>query len=803
MLTLRTDLNRKITASELDANFTYLLQQIQSSTGSVATTFTDVTYSELVQKIGSSELVPGTFYQITDYKTAYDQPDYDYDYSPTYSETSYKVGPTNSLVVLAIDNNKISNQAWQPDFPNDFIKWDWTWDQTEVTGGTAFGRITERIDEFNNRTDYDHRNVVFKRYKHYKYDRNFPMGGTLSITNIGTYSNQVIGYGTTFSELSADGFINFYNKTWKIDEIIDDNNMIISGVSTFTGSVYDWYESYPVTSNLPGDLYYFNDWDSDNFSISDGGMDMYDGANIMLTELENQIPYTHTQVEAFDDFVGLTIPDFLMDGSIVGGLTSSAIFGTGSSYFTNLYPGLFVMCAATVSVDRFGIDGNIGTDGNGMVDVLQFTHSVGENVYSAFVKRVYDTNDPSINQIIIVPGELTGITQSYDETTEDDTHILDGLSGRDKIYYLLMALREGVKLTDLEVEGIVSDFLDLADGLSLESLLTELNSNYELVTSTKALEFLYTSTAMSNIVDDDYREYPLFVGSASNNWFGNVANLYPNRSDFILANNVFIGESNKNHVKDLFLNNTICSYCYDNNIGIGFISNQIFGEMNNNKIGNYFENNTFYNVIESCVFENYTVDNNIIGNMFNNKFGDNIYYNTFTIFDGSENNIIGKNFEENLLKVIWFGNNNIGNFFVGNRLDSGEFSNNNIKSEFYNNNINVGIFYENNLINSFGNNIIFGESFGENTTNKFNDNNIDNSFARNHFLNDFQNNINDGLEIVDNIFECNISGFSLNASSASELLTSPVTAHVSKNELGVETIWWINSGGTVSSATLD
>ena len=49
----------------------------------------------------------------------------------------------------------------------------------------------ERIDEFNNRTDYDHRNIKFKRYKTRLLDGTAP-GRILSMTDglvIGTNSN--------------------------------------------------------------------------------------------------------------------------------------------------------------------------------------------------------------------------------------------------------------------------------------------------------------------------------------------------------------------------------------------------------------------------------------------------------------------------------------------------------------------------------------------------------------------------------------------------------------------------------------
>ncbi len=92
-----------------------------------------------------------------------DQPDFDNSRNPITSG-NYKQGPVEPLMILATSVNTISNEAYQLAYPNDKITYDWTYNITEVTNSAAFGRITERVDEFNNRTDYDHRNILLKRY---------------------------------------------------------------------------------------------------------------------------------------------------------------------------------------------------------------------------------------------------------------------------------------------------------------------------------------------------------------------------------------------------------------------------------------------------------------------------------------------------------------------------------------------------------------------------------------------------------------------------------------------------------------
>jgi hypothetical protein len=52
-------------------------------------------------------------------------------------------------LVFATSENTISTTAYQPLYPNDRIQYDVSFGQTEITSGNAYGRITERIDEFN------------------------------------------------------------------------------------------------------------------------------------------------------------------------------------------------------------------------------------------------------------------------------------------------------------------------------------------------------------------------------------------------------------------------------------------------------------------------------------------------------------------------------------------------------------------------------------------------------------------------------------------------------------------------------
>ena len=93
--------------------------------------------------------------------------------------------------------------------------------------------------------------------------------------------------------------------------------------------------------------------------------------------------------------------------------SSDAAFGVGSRYFTAKYTGLFVLAVEHLDVSMFQISGNNGADGGGTLDgALLSTVSHGQP-FTIFVKRVFNAGDPSINHIVMVPGNGAGITPYF------------------------------------------------------------------------------------------------------------------------------------------------------------------------------------------------------------------------------------------------------------------------------------------------------------------------------------------------------------------------------------------------------
>ena len=173
------------------------------------------------------------------------------------------------------------------------------------------------------------------------------------------------------------------------------------------------------------------------YYILDGGLDMYDGGNHLNTDLASDIPYTNGVVTASD-----------------------AQFGAGSEYFTAKFPGLFVLAAHQISVSTFTITGNNGADGGGNADGAVLSTTVDGLPFTLYVKRVFNAFDPSINHIVIVPGNGAGISQSFAASTDDDLHQVAGLGSVSDLFYLLVARQSGAHLDDADVLAIADRFLE-------------------------------------------------------------------------------------------------------------------------------------------------------------------------------------------------------------------------------------------------------------------------------------------------------------------------------------------------------
>jgi hypothetical protein len=222
-----------------------------------------------------------------------------------------------------------------------------------------------------------------------------------------------------------------------------------------------------------------------NNEISDGGNDMYDGGNRLHTNLfpTNYIPYTHSQAEL----------EFPKDGAIVSGDT---YFGSGSQYFTNMYPGMFVLGVSGASVSSFSIEGNNGADTSGSVESGQFASSG----WTCFYKTVWDgytPGDPTINHLILTLGDGTGITHECASSTDDDHDVISGTIPA-RFYYVLVSNRNGSRLTESDLQTIAAAFLTKV-GNPLSVTLSNLNAGFEDITATVPDLFTFSDDGVGEI----------------------------------------------------------------------------------------------------------------------------------------------------------------------------------------------------------------------------------------------------------------------------------------------------------------
>ncbi|UCD39038.1 MAG: choice-of-anchor D domain-containing protein [Fidelibacterota bacterium] len=196
-----------------------------------------------------------------------------------------------------------------------------------------------------------------------------------------------------------------------------------------------------VTNAIP-ERFDFSDGITGNY-ISDGGNDMYDGGNYLSTDLGQAIYYSDNTI------------------------ATDAAVGTNGRYFTRKYDGLFVFAADLDNVDYFEIGGNLGADGDGVVDGIVLESVVRGVSYTGYVKRVYDSWDPSVNHMIIVVNNGAA-DHEFATYTDNDYHRVTGLTGATRIYYLLYSSYDdyyefgGQRINDHATQVIMSAFLEAA-----------------------------------------------------------------------------------------------------------------------------------------------------------------------------------------------------------------------------------------------------------------------------------------------------------------------------------------------------
>lgn len=299
-----------------------------------------------------------------------------------------------------------------------------------------------------------------------------------------------------FAKITSKGVFATFNDPFDFEE--EPRSVLVSSNgSVFVGGEFNKPNYKIAKFNQDGSLVksfvleYSGEW----FGISDGGEDLEDGGNFINTNLTQvyadityddvisiaSIPNTHVPAwndVSYDNFniFGYEYNPTNPNGVVADG---TSYFGAGSSYFTNMYSGMFCLVAKDISIEEFSVTGNSGADGDGEVRATSFEISFNGEIYSCFLKSIYDNSDPSMNQLIIVDGSLSGLTQLYDNSSDYDDHCVQGLTGRNMVAYILLCRGKDIG------NGSYGDPLDYGNANQIALMFLNIINGGQIIYDTK------------------------------------------------------------------------------------------------------------------------------------------------------------------------------------------------------------------------------------------------------------------------------------------------------------------------------
>jgi uncharacterized repeat protein (TIGR02059 family) len=192
----------------------------------------------------------------------------------------------------------------------------------------------------------------------------------------------------------------------------------------------------------------YSGYGSGGDAIDDGGDDMYDGGNMISTNLGGGLSYNYNSLQI----------DLLQFGQ---GSKSKVVHGSS----------FWMLAVENSQASYVQIDGNTGADGHGRVVTSELV--LGD--YRVFVKHIndeykYQSNpdqyteddvdlDPSINHIFIVKN--TGLhTQDFSLDTDDDYHQISGFEPGEDFVYALIAGDRGYQYSEAELQSIAQTIIN-------------------------------------------------------------------------------------------------------------------------------------------------------------------------------------------------------------------------------------------------------------------------------------------------------------------------------------------------------
>lgn len=615
---------------------------------------TEVTHSQILGLINASELNEGSYYKITDFKTCYDQPDYDI-YGNAIVEGNYKQGDNYPIIVFATSNNTLDSYAFQPDFPKDIIRYDVSWTQSEITSGTAYGRITERIDNLNNRTDYDHREILFKRYNWYAYDANDPQQGTISVAN-----GLVTGVDTQFTNLSVgwDIAIPFFSELYFTILSIDSNTQM-----SLTGSVWNVTATNIKYYLLDYPMYYKsakkNNVNDDFFEYTTFG-----------DAIDNETAINNYIGDHANSHIEWGTGDFLLANNVF--LSGEYI---NNKFGNNCYNNTFDDDCTDNTIGNF-FTNNITDDdfdGNQIGNYFQ-----GNVITANFQRNVVGEN---FNSNIITVGSF--YRNKIGEQFENNK-----ISGADFQNNILGNAFNANSIKTIN-QGFIKNIIGV--GFNGNRIKSYFDSNtFGNGANNNEFHTPFYENKIGDYFEDNMVYSDFYENHIKNDFYqntiGDLSNIggytyYRNSIGVECKGNLFGGNAYKNQIANYFVTNQIGTEFSNNVIGNGFFVNTIGEQFQYNLIGNEF---TFNNIAD------YFVKNTIGNNFDDNSITNNFAFNH--ILDNFYNNTIGDDFG--------FG----GGQARGNRI--GNYFQDNIVGEYFYNNVVADVFDSNTIGDSFQNNDI-------------------------------------------------------------------------------------------------
>lgn len=539
---------------------------------------TDTTYSELSASFVGGTLTPGTFYKITDFKTCYDQPDYDRT-GTAITTGNYRTGSVSPIIVFALDSGSLASDAYQPQYPNDNIKYDVTFNQTEVTSNPAFGRIIYRKDENGNELDYDFREVLFKRYDAYFSEQAY--SGTISVQESGSFAF-ITGSGTFFEGFATGSVIGVLNigytplvSYYEIASIQDNYRMFVTGSSYIYLS-----DTRLVDANLLEGM----SWKQ---------------SNILSNTASVELPTFGNINSCFSNTTTTTTTYTIWDENTF--LLSNNVFKGSTTYRDN----------------SFGHDFR-----NNTFDTSCDSNRIGGSFYNNIISNDFDNNiinDDFYNNIVDCDFQRNSINGQF-----YNNHFGDA------------------ETDDFDYNIIQSNFYNnfyIADGNFEYNLIkSEFSNNIILGEFSKNTLNGFYDNVLGNTFSDNQIGENFYGNSTYQQFRGNAIadDVYDNNFFSSFVRNTLTGDLvYNNNFYSYVEHNQIGSNFYNNDIG----DPNDYGDRSfrRNKIDNYFYNNTILGNMQDNTIASYFYDNTIGGSFqFNeiktpiNTVDFNTYYGNIT-----------------------------------------------------------------------------------------------------------------------------------------------------------------------------